>query len=108
MNRVVITLTIDLPEGVVPQVDYGTTPEEPAELVQMAAQIFETLPTQKPEPTFAPFTAVENPQPPRCSHNLPMKRWPAGVNKQGKPYNASWRPDHRDCTDKAIWDRDAA
>jgi hypothetical protein len=96
MNRVTITLTIDLPDGVVPNVEYSTP--RPAIVVQE-------------EPPFPdmPMALPTSASTPRCAqHGETMKRFPAGTNKAGKPYNASWRCSVSDCPTKPIWDRDAA
>lgn len=106
MNRVTITLHIDLPEGVVPDVAYATI--EPQELAP--------LPSTPPADMFAEAKRVfgdvaVRPAPstgPSCPSHGAMTRFPAGTNKAGKPYNASWRCSVKDCATKPIWDRDAA
>ena len=106
MNRVTITLTIDLPDGVVPDVAYGSVPEP--------ADLFQAFGSAEPEtPRLAVAEQIRPQVPgqsaPLCStHGVAMARWPAGTNKQGKPYNASWRCPVKDCPTKPLWDRDAA
>ncbi len=113
MNRVTITLTIDLPDGVIPDVGYGA----PDELVEMVGTT--SVPARTPTldtdarvaaaPVFPPMVALATPRAPLCTtHGTAMVRWPAGVNKAGKPYNASWRCAVKDCPTKPLWDRDAA
>ena len=98
-NRVTITLHIDLPDGVIPSVDYSDVPEP--EYVQ--APIPEIPPYDADVIVRQPVTAA-----PACPQHGAMTRFPAGTNKAGKHYNASWRCNVRDCPTKAIWDRDAA
>lgn len=109
MKQIRITLLIDIPEGIgTPDVDYSDTP--PADLMALAAEVFNA--PQEPAhiaETFAPFGGGKPPAAPRCStHGSEMVRYPAGVNKAGKPYNASWRCAVKDCPTKPLWDREAA
>ena len=87
MNRVTLTIHLDLPDGVIPDVSYD---EPPMPLFDEA-----------PLPTYAPA-----PSSPACPTHGPMKRYPAGTNKASKPYNASWRCATSGCETKAVWDRD--
>lgn len=97
MNRVTITLTIDLPDGVVPDVAYGS--DEPPHLL-------EAPPYDRDEVVHSTLPA---PTSPRCQLHGEMHRYPAGVSKKtGKPFNASWRCDANGCTTAPLWDRDAA
>lgn len=68
-NRVTITLTIDLPDGVVPDVDYGP---EPADLRQIADQVF-AQEIKAPAPKLETEARV-GPYPPAA----PVEFWPAG------------------------------
>lgn len=99
MSQIKITLTIDIPEGArvsTPDVDY--LPAEPAEL--MAA----------PPPPYDPDVIVRpvSQAAPGCPQHGAMSRFPPGVNRNGKPYNASWRCPAKDCATKPLWDKDAA
>ena len=118
MNRVTITLHIDLPEGVIPDVDYkqgkpasadsvlgiyaDEVPPEPPYVLTSPPQVYDRL-EQVPAP--AQNTAVPVPF---CQQHGDMKRYPAGVNKAGKPFSASWRCPVAGCKTRPIWDRDAA
>jgi hypothetical protein len=106
VNRVTITLTIDLPDGVVPDVGYATV--EPVFTAKAEPPDFRTTGTaEEPPDLFPPMTPLNPPSAPLCQHGIPMKRYPAGVSKStGKSYNASWRPSDANCTTKAIWDKD--
>lgn len=114
MNRVTITIHVDLPDNLVPSVDYGASeagiqearrmeweaevPKEPPYLMDTGYD-----PDQIVRPTAAPA--------PACPvHGKAMERWPAGVSKKPpyKAYNASWRCPVKGCETKPIWDRDAA
>jgi hypothetical protein len=96
MSQVKITLIIDIPDGLVPDVQYADVGPEPeyvnAPLPQYDADVI-VRPVAVPAPA--------------CPQHGAMTRFPAGTNKAGKPYNASWRCSTRDCPTKAIWDRDA-
>jgi hypothetical protein len=103
MNRVTITLTIDLPDGVVPDVAYATL--EPAQEPPHVAEEF--APMAAYDADLRVSGQVQRDPAPLCQHGIPMKRYPAGVSKStGKSYNASWRPSDANCTTKAIWDKD--
>lgn len=100
MSQIKITLLIDIPEDArvsTPDVDYVEPPHiaaAPSRLPPFPGrEVTEELPRVQP----------------RCAnHGESMRRFPAGTNKAGKPYNASWRCSVADCTVKPIWDRDAA
>lgn len=98
MNRVTITLHIDLPDGVVPVVDYGQAPQG---LVDPS-----TRPFREGEPELPPFPDAppEYVQPaanivPMCPEGHgPMKYVPGGTSKRtGKPYDAFYGCNNRDC-----------
>jgi hypothetical protein len=74
MNRITITIHVDLPDGVVPSVDYGEPPLPEAPLPDMPALAAQT---------FAGELAG-------CPvHHVPWKTVPAGVSKKtGKAYEA--------------------
>lgn len=99
MSQVKITLTIDIPDGVVPSVDYADdAPPEPPHLMAPPPPQYDSDVIVHPVATPAPG----------CPQHGAMTRFPAGTNKAGKPYNASWRCPVKDCPTKPIWDRDAA
>jgi hypothetical protein len=108
MNRVTITLTIDLPDGVVPDVQYSSIEEPPyvAEFPPLGDAIVSAKEARPYDRDEIVSPNVQRDPAPLCQHGIPMKRWPAGVNKQGKPYNASWRPSDAGCATKALWDKD--
>ncbi len=100
MSRITITLHIDVPDGMVPDVDYQ---DAPADIPPHALPAW-PAPAYDPDEMVRP---VANPAP-GCPQHGAMSRFPAGVNKAGKAYNASWRCAVKDCQTKPIWDRDAA
>jgi len=101
-NEVTITITVRLPDGVVPDVQYSSLDEPP-----FPAEAPRYDPDQRVE--FRPMTPLDPPSAPLCQHGIPMKRYPAGISKKtGKPYNASWRPSDAGCTTVALFDRDPA
>ena len=100
MSQVKITLTIDIPDGVVPSVDYADVPAEP----EYIAAALTALPQYDADVRVTPVAQGA----PGCPTHGAMTRFPAGVNKAGKPYNASWRCTAKDCPTKPVWDRDAA
>ncbi len=114
MSRVTITFHIDIPDGIVPDVDYSEAPEELVEMV--GSTVVRSQPATVDSDArvaagpFPPMVAMQPPSAPLCStHGTAMVRYPAGVNaKTNKPYNASWRCAVRDCPTKPLWDRDAA
>ena len=103
MPQIKITLTIDVPEGVVPSVDYVDVPPEP-EYVALPTPFADAARGYDKDEIVRPLTTGA----PGCPQHGAMTRFPAGVNKAGKPYNASWRCSVKDCATKPIWDRDAA
>lgn len=103
MNRVTITLHIDLPDGVVPNVEYG--PQEPPDLVPLASSVFADETRYDADVVVRP---VAQPAPACPTHSTAMERFPAGTNKAGKHYNASWRCPVKACETKPIWDKSAA
>jgi len=102
MNRVTITLHIDIPDGLMPDVSYGTAPTviegglltdepplpsaPPPDLIQEAQRIFN-----------------QPPDVPQCPQGHgPMKFVPAGTSKRtGKGYDAFWGCQNRDCKQTA-------
>lgn len=98
-QEIVIQLRIIIPDSAkvpMPEVDYQDEPEHVAPL--------------PPQALYDPAEMVQPVQAstPACNAHGPMKRYPAGTNKVGKPYNASWRCAVKDCATKPIWDKDAA
>jgi hypothetical protein len=91
MNRVTITLTIDLPEGVVPDVQYADTPPEPQDL-------FVPPPPEYDADAIVPQLVAK--QPPFCPvHGREMKYFPAGPIKSG-PRTGQQRAAFYKCTAK--------
>lgn len=98
MSQIKITLILDIPEGTrvsTPDVDYAQGEPLPSytEAPQYDADVI-VRPAASPAPG--------------CPQHGAMTRFPAGTNKAGKPYNASWRCGVKDCPTKPTWDRDAA
>lgn len=100
MPQIKLTIILDVPEGIVPDVQYSGDDEVPPEPPHLMAP----LPTYDPDVRVAHVSQAA----PGCPQHGAMTRFPAGVNKAGKPYNASWRCPVKDCPTKPIWDRDAA
>lgn len=97
MAQIKITLLIDIPENALvstPDVDYTSEPE----------YVSAPMPLYDPEEMVRPAAQSA----PACNQHGAMTRFPAGTNKAGKPYNASWRCPVKDCPTKPIWDKDAA
>jgi hypothetical protein len=108
MSRVTITLTIDLPEGIVPNVEYSTDTVPPEPPYLMAPLPIEVDAAAIAAQAFPDAKVTYSGNPARCPIHGNMTRFPAGTNKAGKPYSASWRCVTKDCPTKPIWDRDAA
>ena len=107
MNRVTITLHIDLPDGVVPDVEYGAAPATPAPPKDQGPPEPEYLSAPFPEPPNLIEEAKrifdQPPAAPVCPQGHgPMKLVPAGVSKRnGKAYDAFWGCQNRDCKQTA-------
>ncbi len=82
MNRITITLTIDVPEGVTPSVDYGAAPR--------------AVPQAQPaQGTSSPASGWA------CPEHGTSKVVPAGTSKKtGKPYNAFTACGEQGCDQK--------
>lgn len=131
MNRVTITIHVDLPEGLTPDVDYGTAPvvydrdevvNEPPGLFEEAERIFAAaMPDPDPDvreyqqkaAVMAAQPAVQVAMTPVCPvHQKQMTYFPAGITKSGpnagKPRGAFYKCGVKDgdrwCTQR----RDAA
>jgi hypothetical protein len=104
MPQIKITLLLDIPEGTriaTPDVDYEDGQPyivEPQQLPPWPAPTYDRDEIARPVAVSAPG----------CPQHGAMTRFPAGTNKAGKAYNASWRCAVKDCPTKPIWDRDAA
>lgn len=110
MNEITITITVRLPDGVVPDVQYGTG----------AGGQYANAGTEPPHLLEAPFydrdeavhaqSTLPAAAAPHCQFHGEMHRYPAGVSKKpgGGPYNASWRCSANGCTTAPLWDRDGA
>jgi hypothetical protein len=97
MSQVKITLTIDLPDGVVPTVDYedGQPYIVDAPLPPWPAPTYDRDEIARPVAVSAPG----------CPQHGAMTRFPAGISKRNnKPYDASWRCAIEGCPTKPIWD----
>lgn len=103
MSQIKVTLLIDIPDNArvhTPDVDYlDEIPPEPPELMAVPPQVYD-------RDAIVPAASQGAPACPK-GHGA-MTRYPAGVNKAGKPYNASWRCDTAGCDTKPIWDKNAA
>lgn len=101
MKQIKITILIDVPEGVsTPDVDYADVPQEPPELVAIASKVFAEEAKYDPDQIVRPVSQGA----PGCPQHGAMTRFPAGTNKAGKPYTASWRCAVAQCPTKPIWD----
>lgn len=111
MNRVTLTIHLDLPDGVIPDVAY-------AQVGQSAASgVASSSPPAADEPPFPTeeLPAPSGPRPqaeaqgvPSCPSHGPMTYHAAGPNKAGtKQLSASYRCDHKDgdtfCPTKPKW-----
>lgn len=103
MNRVTITLHIDLPDGVIPVVDYGT----PTMLDEVPLPEAPRYDADERLPA-TPFMNAALSNVPGCPQHGLMTRWPAGISKKTqKPYGASWRCNVQGCDTRPIWDKAA-
>lgn len=104
-NRVTITLHIDLPDGVVPDVEYGEAPRDRTVTVSDNMDRFGPFPPEEPPNLMDEAKRIfdQPPAAPVCPQGHgPMKFVPAGVSKRnGKAYDAFWGCQNRDCKQTA-------
>lgn len=93
MNRVTITVHIDLPDGALPDVGYSEG------IPAAVAEVLQTFDEPLPEAPFTPRVLDSMSTSPVCpDHHKPMTFRPAGTSKRtGKPYNAFYGCPERDC-----------
>jgi len=104
MNRVTITVHIDLPDGAVPDVGYSAAI---APAVAEVLQSFDDPPLpDAPPPDLYAVPSVHQTNPPICSiHRKPMTYRPAGAIKSGpkagQPRGAFWSCGEKDAN--GVW-----